>query len=135
MKTLLISILFMAGCAGQPIAMNLNPNAIAQANEIYSPFIEKSFCVSGAGIHNVLIGGPFSSPIPLCNKGDIVMHTHPSYAESGANFLDCGVWGEYQKRYGNTLFGVMAGKNDFRIYHRSGLAEPWLNDGSGLDAE
>jgi hypothetical protein len=60
-----------------------------------------------------------TSPMPLCNQTDIVMHTHPIWAEQCANFVDYAVWTEYSHRYGNTLFGV-SGDRWTKIYEVHG---------------
>ena len=117
MQKLLLCLL-LSSCAGAPINMNIAPKAMVEMNSIYNPVVEKSWCLTSSGIQNVLTGGPFSSPMPICNRADIVMHSHPIYAESEANFLDWGVWGEYKNRYGNDLYGVMAGENSFKFYER-----------------
>jgi hypothetical protein len=114
-KYLLIIIIFLSGCAGTPINHKLSPEVIAQMNKIYDPIKEKAFCVSDV-VYNVLLGGWTSCPMPLCEKDSIVFHTHPFWAEHGANFVDLSVWKEYHKRYGNTLYGVMYGIGKYKIY-------------------
>ena len=82
----------------------------------YSGWVEKGYCMDfGGGVSNVLVGGVMSSPMPLCGRSDIVMHTHPVWAERVANFVDFGVWEEYWKRYGNRLYGV-SGNGWVKIY-------------------
>jgi hypothetical protein len=82
----------------------------------YESFVEKGFCMTQSGeVHNVLPGGAMSSPMPLCNRADIVMHTHPCWAERMANFADFHVWDIYHARYGNDLYGV-SGDGWIKIY-------------------
>ena len=115
MRYLLLILIFLIGCAGTPIDMTLKPEIVSQMNKIYDPIGEKSFCV-GDKVHNILTGGLASCPMPLCFVDDVVFHTHPFYAEHGANVFDLEVWKEYRKRYGNTLFGVMYGVGKYKIY-------------------
>jgi hypothetical protein len=115
---LAILILCSSGCSAAPLQVSLSPEAVSQANEVYNPLIETAFCVSSNGIHNVVTGGPFSCDMPICDRADIVFHTHAIFSESGANFLDWSVWGKYKARYGNDLYGVMAGRDIFLVYER-----------------
>lgn len=114
----LIFILLFSGCATTPINYPLSQIAIEQMNEAYNPMVEKGFCVNEHGISNIQIGTATTSPMPLCNVLDVVFHTHPFFAEEDANFADWSVWKEYQKRYGNKYFGLMYGKNKWKIYKR-----------------
>ena len=117
MKTFAIILIFLIGCAGTPIDMKLNPLAVEQMDELYDPMKEKAFCVSRDKVHNILDGSMTSCPMPLCFVDDIVFHTHPFYAENGANVFDLCVWEEYHKRYGNIYFGVMYGRGKYKIYN------------------
>ena len=110
-------LVFLVGCAGTPIDMKLNPLAVEQMDELYDPMKEKAFCVLGDKVHNILNGNITSCPLPLCFTDDIVFHTHPFYAENGANVFDLCVWEEYHKRYGNICFGVMYGRGKYKIYN------------------
>lgn len=105
-------VFILTGCGGQFHQVQFDAVPALQ----YESWTEKGYCMTDGGdVHNVQIGGAMSSPMPLCNRADIVMHTHPVWAERMANFLDYGVWEEYHKRYGNTLYGV-SGDGWVKIY-------------------
>jgi hypothetical protein len=97
--------------------MEVSPVALKQMNSIYSPWVEKAFCVKESGIFNVLTGSYLMSPMPICDKEDIVFHTHPPF-ETETNIYDWYMWGLYKERYGNKYFGVMHGKGKYNIYER-----------------
>lgn len=100
----LISFLLLMtimGCGYQLTAIK-----VELPNGFYDQWSEKGFCWSQGKISNVHQGGIMSSPIPVCNSDAIVIHTHPVWAERGANFVDFAVWNEYRSIYGNELFGV-----------------------------
>ena len=122
MKTLLLILCVLSSsCAYKTVDIVLDPIVVTQMNEMYASWTEKGFCVTpgpNGGVHNVLEGTLFSSPMPLCFPDDIVFHTHAWLAEPFANFADWGVWAKYKERYGNTLFGIMFGKDDYTIYER-----------------
>lgn len=108
--------LLLVGCAGTPIDHKLSPEIVGQMNEVYNPVVEKGFCVSDR-VYNVFESYiPFVCPVPLCEPGSIVFHTHPCTEPVCANIIDITVWKEYYERYGNTLFGVMCGKGKYKIY-------------------
>ena len=87
-----------------------------EMQRIYKATREITFCLSpDQEIYNVLNGGWMSSPMPLCEKDATVIHSHPWWAESGANSYDLWMFKKYHERYGNTKFGVM--KRDwYRVY-------------------
>lgn len=107
---LVVLILLSSGCAVgyKQVNIELSPLAKSQVSELYNPVMEKGFCLHPIkGVSNVLNGGPFWSDMPLCNKDDFVMHTHPVFCEPGPNFIDGMGWDEYGKRYGNEVYGVV----------------------------
>ena len=122
LSALLCVLFFFTGaCAYKTADIVLDPDIVEQMNWIYDSWIEKGFCVSAGsvrGVHNVLEGDIFSSPMPLCFPDDIVFHTHSWFSESCANFADWAVWETYKERYGNTYFGIMFGKDNYTIYER-----------------
>lgn len=104
-------------CAhGYTITRELPAEVVPQVNALYQPFRETGFCLGPDGPHNIHVGSWMSSPMPICNPGDIVFHTHPVWAEKGANFVDLHVWGIYRKRYGHTRYGIVLGLDDFKVY-------------------
>ena len=112
----LILLLFLAGCAGTPIDYKLSPEIVSQMNEVYNPLVEKGFCVSDK-VYNVQTWWlSFICPMPVCKPESIVFHTHPILTEPGANFFDLAMFEEYNRCYGNTLFGVMYGKGRYKVY-------------------
>ncbi len=79
-----------------------------EMKKLYKPWQEIGFCLTRTGkIQNIQLGGWMTAPIPICNKSDIVMHTHPVWGEPMANFWDVYIWGEYKKVYGVKEYGVM----------------------------
>ena len=112
---LFVALTFILSCSNFLLIKEIDPTN--EMSSIYEPFIEKGFCLSPSGIYNIQVGGWMSAPMPLCNKSDTVMHTHPIWAEQFANFIDFIVWEEYYKLYGNVLFGV-EGKGWVKVYER-----------------
>ena len=92
---------------------------VKQVSLPYNPTIEIAFCLSPSGPHNLLIGGSTSCPMPLCNRADIIVHSHPSWAEGFANFIDAIVWSEYNRRYGNEFFGILLSSEELLIYQKN----------------
>lgn len=112
----ILLFLLLVGCAGTPIDHKLSPEIVSQMNEVYNPLIEKGFCVSDR-VYNIQTWYlSFVCPMALCEKDSIVFHTHPILSELGANFFDIAMFEEYNRCYGNTLFGVMYGSGQYKIY-------------------
>jgi len=111
MKTLIILLFLLLSCCGfRQVQIDVIPKIE------YQSWTEIGYCMKESGeTYNVLVGSSTSAPMPLCNRADIVMHTHPVWAERFANFWDFHVWQIYRKRYGNLLYGV-SGKNWIEIY-------------------
>lgn len=116
---LLISISVLVGCANGRM-MTLNSGQVDAVNKVYDPLIERAFCLKSDGIWNIREGGIMTCEMPLCNRSDIVVHTHPQWAEKDVPYLsiDWVSWGEYKKRYGNDLFGLMIGPGEIKLYER-----------------
>ena len=119
MIRILIILFCLTGCAGKyyTISNELPDSLMSQMNSLYPKWHERSFCV-GDSIYNVLEGGVTTSPMPLCNENDIVFHTHPCWAENGANFIDLWAWDVYHNIFGNERFGIMYGIDKIKIYIR-----------------
>jgi len=94
----------------------LDKTVIEQMNMIYSSTQEKSFCLSSTGIHNIIEGNFLSVPLALCKKTEVVVHTHPFVGEEEAMYFDIKAWEEYNKKYGNWVFGIMSGPGKLKIY-------------------
>lgn len=112
----ILLFLLLIGCAGTPIDHKLSPEIVRQMNEVYNPIIEKGFCVSEVGIHNLITGSFCDCPMPLCFEHEIVFHTHPFWEPRFLSGLDMEAWIKYHELYGNTLFGVMYGEGKYKIY-------------------
>jgi len=117
-KLMCLLILLSSCSIGYRVIPNyyLNKDVITQMNFLYDPWMEKGFCVSSYEVHNILDGGWMSYPLPICNFTEIVFHTHPIWAENGANILDGLIWDEYNRRFGNKKYGVMLGIDEFKVY-------------------
>lgn len=113
MKNVLFGILLLllcSSCATNFIQVNVDvsPPIMQQIVDEYNPVVEKGFCVSlDKGVYNVVYGNPIFSTMPLCNRSDIVMHTHPVWGEPWASFIDDNGWSEYQTLYGNLIYGIV----------------------------
>jgi hypothetical protein len=94
----------------------LEQNIMEQMNNLYDPITEKSFCLSSKGIHNVIEGNFISVPLPLCNKTDMVVHTHGYLSENNPTNVDERTWNKYKEMYGNWVFGIMLGPNKLKVY-------------------
>jgi hypothetical protein len=90
-------------------------------NELYDKWREKGYCLAKDRVYNVQEGGMMSAPVPLCEKSDVVMHTHPLWAEKWANFVDVWVWEEYHRRYEGKRFGIMTGRDEWIMYEKEEL--------------
>lgn len=101
---LCIIMLMLIGCSVHRINMTV---PLKTASNIYNPHKEKGFCMTCEGeIYNIHEGDYMSAPMPLCNKEDIVMHTHPPIDHIPSP-TDLYVWQKYHELYGNRLFGIM----------------------------
>jgi len=120
MKKLIISMAILAmlsGCAySTRVDMQFNNNVEAEMSELYSAIHEKSFCLGDNGIYNVLDGTLFSVVMPVCDKGDIVFHTHPMYAEPFPSFTDEDAWKKYRSLFGNKYYGILFSRTRYKIY-------------------
>ena len=111
---LILLLMILSNCRG---FHRVELDVPLQSQELYQNWREIGFCLKHSGAYyNIQQGGFMSSPVPLCNECDIVTHTHPIWAERGANFLDFSVWQKYHDRYGNTLFGVLCSGGEFKFY-------------------
>ena len=111
-----ICSLFTGCTTGYTITRELPAEVVPQVNALYQPYRETGFCLGPDGPHNIHVGSWMSSPMPICNPHDIVFHTHPVWAEKGANFWDLHVWSIYRERYGHTRYGIVLGPDDFKVY-------------------
>ena len=112
LKLIVVVSFFLLGCGGRFAEVEMDVVPLVE----YDGWVEKGYCMGMDGsVSNVLVGGVMSSPVPLCKRGDIVMHTHPVWGERTANFVDFGVWEEYWKRYGNRMYGV-SGNGWVKVY-------------------
>lgn len=117
----ILSLLVVTSCAsGYRVSewLNVDAQTLISLNALYDSWWEKGMCVAWDKVYNVQQGGWMTSPVPLCEKGDIVLHSHPWWGEPGANFNDVWVWDEYWKRYGNRKYGIMFGPDKFKVYER-----------------
>lgn len=110
---ILITVLFfITGCA---IAEYKADTTMAMKG-LYRPWQEIGFCLLPDGqIRNIQIGTVMTAPIPICNKGDIVMHTHPIFADPFASPGDVSNWKEYKRVYGIREYGIMK-KHWYKVY-------------------
>ena len=120
MKRMMIVVLLISGCASQysSVKFTVNESVQKQIMELYTPHSERSFCISHDRVYNVLEGGWMSVDMPLCERKDVPVHTHPWWAESFPNFNDGWVWEEYTRRYGNTLFGIITIGSKLTVYSK-----------------
>ena len=111
MKFILL-FLFLSACAYSPILKSSVP-----MKDIYKNWVEIGYCLHTDGsVSNIHKGGWMTSPLPLCNHSETVMHTHPVWAENAANFFDISIFNKYKEIYGNDLFGVQFSKEEYRVY-------------------
>lgn len=120
LKMLLLTMLLLCSCSTVKYTeitnISISPKIMEQMNTLYDPFLEKSFCLSSTEVHNILQGTLFTTPMPICKRSDIVVHSHPFIAEQSPNFIDLNAWSEYRKRYGNDMFGLLLGPNKLKVY-------------------
>lgn len=96
----------------------LDQTIINQMSIIYDTDQEKSFCLSSKGIHNIIEGHFLSVDLPLCNRAEMVVHTHPDsfLGEKGPTNTDLKTWQTYKQKYGNWVFGIMTSSKTLKVY-------------------
>jgi hypothetical protein len=117
---ILLMCILVSGCAinYKTVDVNIKSEVMDQMMAEYNPVLEKGFCMDlDKGVHNIIMGGPAWSEMPLCNRTDIVMHTHPIFGEPWASIIDEMGWTEYTSRYGNTTYGIV-GFGWIKFYER-----------------
>ena len=110
---ILIPFLILIGCVpGTKYRTSSDQEAL------YDPWVEIGYCLdpSTGEVSNIVTGGWMSCPMPLCPIGDIVIHTHPVWAEKFANILDLIGWEIYHEKYGNDLFGIQISETEYIVY-------------------
>lgn len=117
---LVFLFLFLVGGCVPSKMMQLNAKQLEQVNAVYDPSRECAFCLSSEGITNFQMGDWMSTPFPVCKRTEVMVHTHPWYAEKDVGYLtwDWYAWGVYKERYGNDLFGLMIGPGEIKLYER-----------------
>lgn len=96
--------------------VQLNSDQTREMAELYSPWYEKTFCLGDDGVKNIIVGNILSAQLPLCDKNDVVFHTHPVFGEHFPNFIDEAAWKRYHKLYGNELYGILFSAESYKIY-------------------